>query len=109
MDYRIEYIKAIEFVESMFKYTINRYHKINWGRNIIQEELPKDILDFAPSKKVKSWLKYVDDNISPIFRNDVIFIANTTIDNRRFRRNNPRRGFKRALRAYRIFKIPRSQ
>lgn len=80
MDYRIEYIKAIEFVESMFKYTINRYHKINWGRNIIQEELPKDILDFAPSKKVKSWLKYVDDNISPIFRNDVIFIANTTID-----------------------------
>ncbi|GFN35173.1 ArsR/SmtB family transcription factor [Tepidimicrobium xylanilyticum] len=80
MEYKIEYNKAIEFVESMFKYTINRYHRINWGRNIVQENLTNDILDFAPSKKVKDWLKYVDDNISPIFRNDLIFVANTTID-----------------------------
>lgn len=80
MNYFIEYNKAIEFIESMFKYTINRYHKINWSKNIIQENLTNDILDFAPSKKIKEWLKYVDDNISPILRNDLIFVASTTIE-----------------------------
>ncbi|SHI43891.1 ArsR/SmtB family transcription factor [Lutispora thermophila] len=80
MDYKIEHNRAIEFVESMFKYTINRYHKINWDKNILRENLSRDILDFAPSKRVKNWLKYVDDNISPIYRNDLIFIANITIE-----------------------------
>lgn len=80
MNYKIEYNKAIEFVEAMFKYAINRYYEVNWRRNIIEENLPKNILDFAPSKKVKEWLKYIDDNISPIFRNDLIFISTITID-----------------------------
>lgn len=80
MGYKIEYNKAIEFIESMFKYTVNRFHKVNWDKNIVQENLSKDILDFAPSKEVKAWLKYVDNNISPIFRNDIIFIASKTIE-----------------------------
>lgn len=80
MNYKIEYNKAIEFVEAMFKYAINRYYEVNWRRNIIEENLPKNILDFAPSKKVKEWLKFIDDNISPIFRNDLIFISTITID-----------------------------
>ncbi len=78
--YKIEYNKALEFIESMFKYTVNRFHKVNWDKNILQENLSKDMLDFAPSKEVKDWLKYVDDNISPIFRNDLVFVASKTID-----------------------------
>ena len=78
--YKIEYNKAIEFVNSIFKYAVNKSQKVNWTSKIVQENLSKEIMDFAPSKEVKEWLKYVDDNISPIFRNDVMFIASKTIE-----------------------------
>ena len=66
MTYKIEYNKAIEFINSMFKYTADKSQKINWTNKIVQDNLPKDVLDFAPSKEVKEWLKYVEDNISHI-------------------------------------------
>lgn len=80
MVYKIEYNKAIEFVNSIFKYAVNKNQKVNWASKIVHENLSKDILDFAPSKEVKEWLKYVDNNISPIFRNDIIFIVSKTIE-----------------------------
>lgn len=78
--YKIEYNKTIEFINSMFKYATNKSQKINWTNKIVQENLSKDILDFAPSKEVKKWLKYVDDNISPIFKNDLLFVVSKTIE-----------------------------
>ncbi len=74
MDYKIEYNKAIEFIGAIHKYASNNSQQSNWNNKELQEDVAKGMLDFTPNKDVKEWLRYVDNNISPFLRNDIIFI-----------------------------------
>lgn len=76
MDYKIEYNMALEFMGSILKYTASKSHQSNWGSKELESDITSHLLDFSPNKDVKDWLKYVDENISPFLRNDIIFIIN---------------------------------
>ncbi|WMM24176.1 ArsR family transcriptional regulator [Tissierella sp. MB52-C2] len=75
---RIEYNKAIEFISSILKYTNNKSRQIYWNTPDLVNDSAKGIMDFSPNKEVKEWLKYVDNNISPFFRNDLVFVTDET-------------------------------
>ena len=72
---QIEYNNAVEFVCAILKYTNNTTRQVHWNTPDLEKDVAKGIVDFSPNEKVKEWLKYVDDNISPFLRNDVIFVA----------------------------------
>lgn len=74
MDKLIKYNRALEFICSMLKYCRHKHLYSSWHEEEIREGLDKNILDFTPSKKIKEWLKYIDENISPYFRNDFLFV-----------------------------------
>jgi DNA-binding transcriptional ArsR family regulator len=76
VEYKIEYNKAVEFIGSMFKYATNKQQQASWNNKDLQEDVAKGMLDFSPSNDVKEWIKYVDNNISPFLRNDIVFIIN---------------------------------
>lgn len=80
LDYEIEYNKAIEFINAIFKYSSSKQQQSVWNSKTLQNDPAKGLLDFSPSKEVKSWLKYVDVHISPFLRNDIVFIAGKTIN-----------------------------
>ncbi|MSU00105.1 winged helix-turn-helix domain-containing protein [Tissierella pigra] len=75
---KIEYNKAIEFIVSILKYTNSKTRQIYWNTPDLEKDIAKGIMDFSPNKEVKDWLKYIDDNISPFFRNDLIFVTDET-------------------------------
>lgn len=75
MDCKIEYNKAVEFIGAVLKYTANKTHQTYWKSRDFDSDGFKGVLDFCPSKEVKDWLKYIDDNISPFLHNDIIFIT----------------------------------
>lgn len=75
---KIEYNNAVEFVCSILKYTNNITRQVHWNTPDLEKDVAKDIMDFSPNEKVKEWLKYVDDNISPFLRNDIMFVASET-------------------------------
>ncbi len=72
---QIKYNKAAEFVGSIYKYITNQNRQVYWNTPEIEKDIAKDIMDFSPNPKVKDWLKYIDDNISPFLRNDLIFVT----------------------------------
>lgn len=74
----IKYNRALEFICSMIKYCRQKNLYVNWHKGELKEDPAKGILDFNPDIKIKQWLSYVDNNISPYFRNDFLFI-NTEI------------------------------
>ena len=71
----IKYNKAAEFISSIMKYIGNQTRQVYLNNPEVEKDIAKDIVDFSPSSKVKDWLKYIDDNISPFFRNDLIFVT----------------------------------
>lgn len=79
MEYKVEHNKAIEFLASVYKYGTNKMQQVNWNSRDFQGDSGKGLLDFAPSKDVKEWLKYVDDNISPFFMNNVVLIVSKLV------------------------------
>lgn len=72
---QIKYNNAVEFVCAILKYTNNTSRQVYWNTPDLEKDAAKGIVDFSPNEKVKEWLKYVDDNISPFLRNDIIFVA----------------------------------
>lgn len=74
MEIKIEYNRALEFIAAIYKYGTHKLQEINWNSKEFQEDSAKGLLDYAPSKDVKEWLKYVDDSISPFFMNNLLFI-----------------------------------
>ncbi len=74
----IKYNHALEFICSMIKYCKQKNLYTNWHKDDLKEDPSKGILDFNPSIKNKEWLNYIDNNISPYFRNDFLFV-NTEI------------------------------
>lgn len=74
MNTKIEYNMAVEFIGSLFKYSTNKAHQNILQSKEIKEDVAKELLDFSPSKEVQEWLEYVDNNISPFFRNDLYLI-----------------------------------
>ncbi|SCX83022.1 ArsR family transcriptional regulator [Alkaliphilus peptidifermentans] len=76
MSYNIKYNKAIEFISAILKYTRSKSHEVNWNIDDIVYDPANSYLDLVPSKEVKDWLKYVDENIPPFLRNDILFLVN---------------------------------
>ncbi|WP_353092950.1 winged helix-turn-helix domain-containing protein [Tissierella praeacuta] len=72
---KIQYNKAVEFITAVLKYRINKSRQVHWNTPELKRDIAKEIMDFSPNEKVKEWLKYVDTNISPFLRNDIIFIT----------------------------------
>lgn len=70
----IKYNYALEFICSMMKYCKQKNLYSNWKKGDLKEDPAKGILDFNPTEKIKEWLNYIEDNISPYFRNDFLFI-----------------------------------
>jgi len=75
MDYKIEYNKAVEFLGAILKYSKNKIHQ-NYNKSELSSDIVKNLLDFSPNPDVKDWLKYVDNNMSPFLRNEILFIIN---------------------------------
>ncbi|SCG82289.1 hypothetical protein DW1_0680 [Proteiniborus sp. DW1] len=75
MEYKIEYNRALELIASVYKYGIHKMQQVNWNSKDFQGDSAKGLLDFSPSKDVKEWLNYVDDNVSPFFMNNILFIV----------------------------------
>lgn len=71
----IQYNKAVEFITAVLKYRNNKLQQVHWNTPELKRDIAKEIMDFSPNEKVKEWLKYVDTNISPFLRNDIIFIT----------------------------------
>jgi DNA-binding transcriptional ArsR family regulator len=80
LEYEIEYNKAMEFINAIFKYSNSKQQQSIWNSKVLKNDPAKELLDFSPSKEVKDWLKYIDTHISPFLRNDLIFIAGKTIN-----------------------------
>lgn len=74
LNYTVEHNKAIEFICALFKYVANQSQENILINQEIKNDVAKEVLDFSPSKEVKQWLQYVDDDISPFFRNDINLI-----------------------------------
>lgn len=74
----IDYNNAVEFICAIFKYNNNKTRQVHWNTPDLEKDAAKSLMDFSPNKKVKEWLKYVDDNMSPFLRNDMVFVANET-------------------------------
>ena len=75
---KIQYNKAVEFITSILKYSNNKTRQVHWNTPELEKDVAKDIMDFSPNEKVKEWLKYVDNNISPFLRSDILFVTNDT-------------------------------
>lgn len=75
MHLNIEYNHAIEFINSVFKYANNKFQETYWNNNEFNSNSKDNyLLDFSPSKDIKEWLTYVDNNISPFMKNDMDFV-----------------------------------
>lgn len=79
MDYKIEYNKAIEFISAVLKYSRSMEQQINWKGKDQEEDMPMDMLDFCPTKEIKEWLKYVNDDISPFLKNDILLFPDAAV------------------------------
>lgn len=75
MNYKIEYNKAVEFIGAILKYSSNTVQQSYSTNKDFDSDSIKRMLDFSPSKEVKDWIKYINDNISPFLQNDIIFIT----------------------------------
>lgn len=73
---RIQYNKSVEFIASILKYSNDKTRQVHWNTPELEKDIAKEIIDFSPNEKVKEWIKYVDANISPFLRNDIIFVTN---------------------------------
>lgn len=71
----IQYNKAVEFISAILKYKTTQIRQSNWNTPEFQKDAATEIMDHTPNLKVKEWLQYVDDNISPFLRNDILFIT----------------------------------
>ncbi len=79
VEYKVEHNRAIEFLAAVYKYGTNRMQQVNWNSRDFQGDSGRGLLDYAPSKDVKEWLKYVDDNISPFFMNNIVLIVSKLV------------------------------
>lgn len=75
MSNQIKYNHALEFVCAVRKYGVEKFRDIDWKKIYSKEEVVKELVDFTPSKEVKKWLSYIDNNICPYFSNDLIFVT----------------------------------
>lgn len=74
MNYNIEYNKSIEFICALYKYVANRSHNDILTNKEIKNDAARDMYDFSPSKEIKKWLQYINNDISPFLRNDINLI-----------------------------------
>nr|WP_300002677.1 winged helix-turn-helix domain-containing protein [Tissierella sp.] len=70
----VKHNHALEFICSIIKYCRQKNVYANWEKADLNKDPAKDLLDFNPTEEIKDWLSYIDDNISPYFRNDFFFI-----------------------------------
>lgn len=70
----VKYNHSLEFICSMLKYCRQKNVYANWKKGELKEDPARGLLDFSPSDEIKEWLSYIDNNISPYFRNDFLFI-----------------------------------
>lgn len=75
LNYKVEYNKAIEFISAISKYARSREQQTNWKKRELTENLSGNLLNFVPTREVKEWLEYVNNNISPFLRNDTILLS----------------------------------
>lgn len=74
----IGYNHALEFTCSMLKYCKQKKLYPHWYSGELKQDPARGLLDFTPNVKIKEWLSYIDENISPYFKNDFLFV-NTSI------------------------------
>lgn len=74
MNYSIEYNKAIEFICALFKYASNRSHGNLLISKGFKDDAAEAVSDLYSNKKVRKWLQYLDNDVSPFFRNDINLI-----------------------------------
>lgn len=70
----VKHNHALEFICSIMKYFRQQNVYSSWTKGELKEDPAKDLLDFNPTEEIKDWLNYIEDNISPYFRNDFLFI-----------------------------------
>ncbi|HCJ56765.1 ArsR family transcriptional regulator [Lutispora sp.] len=69
----IEYNKAIDFLNAIMKYC--SYCLEDDVRNKSNNAHFDNFIDFSPSMQIKNWLKFVDSEISPFLKSDLLLLT----------------------------------
>lgn len=76
----VNYNLAVDFINSILKFCNMQIREVHWNTPDIQKDIAKDLLNLTPNEKVKEWLQYVNDNISPILKNSLLFVTDDNFE-----------------------------